>query len=108
MSLIYFFDFYYSIYKDAPDLMVPMMWFRQLAGVNAELAKKARFALSLKDIGSYVLFGLGGIGVGLIFIGISCIILRVWDQDYEDSEYDELLSNESESAVERSFDSRQS
>lgn len=87
--------------------MVPMMWFRQLAGVNAELAKKARFALSIKDIGFYVLYSLGGIGVGIILIGISCIILRVWDRNHSDSdsEYDELINNESEAAVERPFDS---
>lgn len=80
--------------------MVPMMWFRCLGGVTADLAKNARIGLHLKNIGSYTFYSLGGFGLLLIFIGIALIILKVWDEDSADSEYDELLNNEHDEGVE--------
>uniref|UniRef100_A0A182PPP0 Scavenger receptor class B n=1 Tax=Anopheles epiroticus TaxID=199890 RepID=A0A182PPP0_9DIPT len=56
-----------TLLKDIPEVMLPVLWFRQTASLTEELADDIKLILILPDVGVYVAYGLGALGViGLI------------------------------------------
>uniref|UniRef100_U5EZE5 Putative plasma membrane glycoprotein cd36 n=1 Tax=Corethrella appendiculata TaxID=1370023 RepID=U5EZE5_9DIPT len=60
----------YKFYEKVPNMMVPMIWFRQRAQLTSELADQAKIALILPSVGTYiaVLFGLIAIVISIVSI----------------------------------------
>lgn len=75
--------------NNVPEVMVPMFWFRQTASLSEELAKSARLAVLLPDLGVYMAYGLGSIGVVILGFLSYCWFFR-WRVVTNDQ--DELLS----------------
>ncbi|XP_058463026.1 protein croquemort-like [Malaya genurostris] len=49
-----------------PDVMLPILWFRQKADLSEELASDVKLLLILPDIGIYI-------GIGLAVVGVICV-----------------------------------
>lgn len=76
-----------GMYKDVPDIMVPMMWFTQRATLTPELANQAKMALVLPALGIYIAIFFGT--TGTILVGIfAYICIRKWSSQVP---YEELL-----------------
>lgn len=72
-----------------------MMWFRQLAGVDEALAKDAKLALNIKSIGLYVFYGIAGLGVIIIIIGVLLQMCHFWNNN-KDNEHLIFETNKNE------------
>ncbi|XP_052868749.1 protein croquemort-like [Anopheles cruzii] len=81
----------FSMYKNAPDVMVPMLWFRQRATLTQKLAEQAKLALALPTLGIYVAFFFGSIGVimGCVFLYLA---IRKWTPSTDIVPYEELAN----------------
>lgn len=76
-------------FKNVPEIMMPMFWFRQTASLTQDLASQAKFAVLLPNFGVWFAYGLAGLGgLGFIILGY-CFIYR-WRTMMNDDE--ELLS----------------
>lgn len=72
-------------FKEVPEVMMPMFWFRQLAELNEDLASQAKIAVILPDIGVWVAYGLFGVGGVLVLLGVYCFAFR-WRTATSDDE----------------------
>ncbi|XP_053675848.1 protein croquemort-like [Anopheles nili] len=79
----------FSIYKHVPDVMIPMIWFRQRATLTRELAEQAKLALALPSLGIYVAFFFGSIGFIMAVVFLYCSVKK-WSHDTEPVPYEEL------------------
>lgn len=70
-----------TMFEDVPKLMVPMLWFRQLASLNDELASDVKFALLLPKLGLYIAYGIGGLCAILLLCGIVLIVREYWSDE---------------------------
>ncbi|XP_053673751.1 protein croquemort-like [Anopheles nili] len=52
-----------TLLKGIPEVMLPVLWFRQTASLTDELADDIKLILMLPDIGVYVAYALGAIGI---------------------------------------------
>lgn len=79
----------FGYFENVPDLMVPMLWFRQRATLTQELAEQAKLALALPSLGIYVatFFGSVGVFMAAIFIYVS---IKKWSMVTEMIPYEEL------------------
>uniref|UniRef100_A0AAG5DQF4 Scavenger receptor class B n=1 Tax=Anopheles atroparvus TaxID=41427 RepID=A0AAG5DQF4_ANOAO len=79
----------FSYFKNVPDLMVPMLWFRQRATLSQELAEQAKLALALPSLGIYVAIFFGSIGffMGAVFL---YVYIKKWSSRTEMIPYEEL------------------
>lgn len=66
-----------TIFKGIPNLMLPVLWFRQTAQLTEELARDLKLLLILPNIGIYVAIALGVVGL-VSFAGSLYFALRVW------------------------------
>lgn len=64
--------------------MIPAFWFEQQLDLDAKLAKQASMAIQLPGIGSYVAWGVGGLGFILVLVGGIVTYSKRW------SNYDNL------------------
>lgn len=71
--------------KDVPEVMMPMMWFRQSAELPEDLASQAKIAIMLPNIGLWVAYGLASVGGVLLLLGIYCAVFS-WRKRDEDEE----------------------
>ncbi|XP_052899490.1 protein croquemort-like [Anopheles moucheti] len=56
-----------TLLRNIPEVMLPVLWFRQTASLTDELADDIKLILLLPDIGVYVAYAFGGIGIiGLV------------------------------------------
>lgn len=75
----------WTSFKNVPEVMMPMFWFRQVAELSEDLAAQAKIAVYLPDIGVWVAYFLASIGVLLIIVFASCYVFR-WRKVEEDEE----------------------
>ncbi|XP_012270483.1 protein croquemort isoform X2 [Orussus abietinus] len=78
-----------SLFKNIPRTFVPMLWFTQEAKLTEELAEKVKFLLIIPMLGQVTFFGIAGIGLLLVFIGLTICINR----RCRNKESQRLLSN---------------
>lgn len=71
--------------RDVPEVMMPMLWFRQVAELTPELADQAKMAVMLPKFGMWFAYALSGIGAILVLISAYCFTYR-WRQVTEDEE----------------------
>lgn len=57
------------------------MWFRQIAGVDEKLAKDARLALNIENIGLYLFYGILVFGAFLIILGALLQLCHFWGKN---------------------------
>lgn len=74
--------------RNVSEVMMPMLWFRQVAELSPELAEQARVAVMLPKFGAWAAAGLCTIASILIMIGVYCFVYR-WRREETDDE--ELL-----------------
>ncbi|KFB44704.1 AGAP008179-PA-like protein [Anopheles sinensis] len=56
-----------TLLNGIPDVMLPVLWFRQTATITEDLADDIKLIILLPDIGVYVAYGIGAIGlIGLV------------------------------------------
>jgi hypothetical protein len=72
-------------FKNVPEVMMPMFWFRQKAAITEDLAGQARIAVLLPNFGVWFAYGLAGVGVILILLGGYCFAYR-WRSRGDDEE----------------------
>lgn len=65
-----------SIYKEVPNVMVPLFWFRQYAKLTPDLADEAKLAILLPHIGVYVAYGLAGLGLIIVLAGVLVVLVK--------------------------------
>ncbi|XP_058819871.1 protein croquemort-like [Topomyia yanbarensis] len=69
-----------TLLEGIPDVMLPILWFRQRADLSEELANDIKLLLILPDIGMYIGIGLGV--VGAICLGLALYFsLIIWRTD---------------------------
>uniref|UniRef100_A0A182QLD0 Scavenger receptor class B n=1 Tax=Anopheles farauti TaxID=69004 RepID=A0A182QLD0_9DIPT len=78
-----------SLYENVPDVMIPMIWFRQRATLTQELAEQAKLALALPSLGTYVAIFFASIGIIMSAVFLYCSIKK-WSQPSEPIPYEEL------------------
>ncbi|KXJ75698.1 hypothetical protein RP20_CCG011200 [Aedes albopictus] len=66
-----------TLLKDIPEVMLPVLWFRQTAQLNEELASDLKLLLILPNIGIYVAVGIGILGIACLAM-YSYYSLKVW------------------------------
>ncbi|XP_039429130.1 protein croquemort-like [Culex pipiens pallens] len=66
-----------TIFKGIPNVMLPVLWFRQTAQLTEELASDLKLLLVLPNIGIYVAIALGVVGVVGFAVSLYCS-LKVW------------------------------
>jgi len=83
-----------TIYQNVPRIMVPMLWFTQKVALDEELAKQARLAVMLPDIGVFAAYGIVGLGGLLLIIGITLTLTKKWNPPHrlQNDSDDEVLS----------------
>ncbi|XP_043253462.1 protein croquemort-like [Colletes gigas] len=84
-------DKYMSMFKHLEKTFVPMLWFTQEAYLTPSYASKVKFVIILQSLGSVTFFGIAGIGILIICIGVFVLIRSNWKG--EDNEV--LLSRSS-------------
>jgi scavenger receptor class B, member 1 len=62
--------------NNVPEIMVPMLWFRQRAELSEELAKSARIATILPNLGAWTAYGFTSVGVLLLGLLSYCWFFR--------------------------------
>ncbi|XP_012526163.1 protein croquemort isoform X1 [Monomorium pharaonis] len=67
-----------SMFENIKKTYIPMLWFTQEANLTAEYAKKVQLFLILKSLGTVTFFGIGGIGVLIVFIAVFVYIRQRW------------------------------
>lgn len=82
-------DYPWTTITNVTETMIPMFWFSQRASLSEELAKQARLAVMLPDIGVWIAYGLGSVGVLLLGLLSYCWFFRWRRIEVEDN--DELL-----------------
>lgn len=73
-------DYGLTLLKDIPEVMLPVLWFRQTASITEELADDIKLVLLLPDIGVYVAYGIGAIGIVGLAMALYFSITR-WKLD---------------------------
>jgi hypothetical protein len=73
----------FKAFADSPKIFCPMFFFRQVAELNEDIARQARLAVMLPDIGVWIAYALAGVGGLLIIIGIFCLVFR-WRQERDE------------------------
>lgn len=67
-----------DMFKKAPKMMIPMLWFKQTATLTDEYASQIKFLLLLPQIGNYTAYGMIGIGCFIAIIAIIVTIKNAW------------------------------
>lgn len=66
------------MFENVPNMLVPMMWFRQTVSLDDDLAKDVRLALNLESIGIISFYTIAGVGVFVIAIGLLLLFCGAW------------------------------
>uniref|UniRef100_A0AAG5DB36 Scavenger receptor class B n=1 Tax=Anopheles atroparvus TaxID=41427 RepID=A0AAG5DB36_ANOAO len=69
-----------TLLNGLPDVMLPVFWFRQTATITEDLADDIKLILLLPDIGVYVAYGVGAIGVIGLVVALYFSVTR-WKLD---------------------------
>lgn len=72
--------------RGVPEVMMPMLWFRQVAEITPELADQARLAVMLPKIGLWLAYSLAGVGLILVALSGYCFGSRWRRETAEDEE----------------------
>jgi scavenger receptor class B, member 1 len=72
-------------FKNVPEIMMPMFYFRQVAAITEELSGQAKIAVLLPNFGVWAAYGFVGIGVLLLALLTYCSIYR-WRTVNDDEE----------------------
>jgi len=83
-----------TLYANVPRVMVPMFWFTQNVALDEHLAEQARLAVMLPTVGVYAAYGIAGLGIILILIGIAVTLTNSWNPHSR-------FQNESDNELER-------
>lgn len=78
-----------DLFQNMPIAMIPALWFTQSAELTSDLADVTKLLVRLPAIGHGTFFGIGGIGVLLLFAGIMITLRNGW----EGEDVDKLLSS---------------
>lgn len=81
-------------FRDVSSNFIPMFWFKQRAELTEELAKRAKIAVDLPQIGSWIAYGLLGTGILIAISGILCFIFHWKRADENDDGQDEPILDE--------------
>jgi scavenger receptor class B protein 1 len=79
-------------FKDVPQLFAPILWFKQRAELTEELASQAKIAIMLPSLGTYVAYGLLGLGVLIAISAMACYAL-VWRRIEEDEDTQPIMDD---------------
>lgn len=63
-------NFLSRMFKNVKKTFVPMLWFAQEAYLSKEYADQVKLIIILESLGSVTCFGIGGIGIIIVFIGL--------------------------------------
>ncbi|XP_011162113.1 protein croquemort isoform X1 [Solenopsis invicta] len=80
-----------SIFENITKTYIPMLWFTQEANLTAEFANKVQLFIILRSLGTVTFFGIAGIGLLILFIGIFIYIRQKWQGEEDQvliSKYD--------------------
>ncbi|KAG5674505.1 hypothetical protein PVAND_004467 [Polypedilum vanderplanki] len=72
-------------FRDVPQLFAPVLWFRQKAELTEELANQAKVATNLPSIGSWIAYGLFGLGILIAISSVLCYIFN-WKRTEENDD----------------------
>ncbi|XP_077259847.1 protein croquemort isoform X2 [Temnothorax americanus] len=67
-----------SMFENINMTYIPMLWFTQEANITADYAKQVQLLLILPSLGTVTLFGIGGIGILIFFIGLFVYVRQRW------------------------------
>ncbi|XP_033336946.2 protein croquemort [Megalopta genalis] len=63
-----------TTFQNMKKIFIPMLWFTQEATLTADYASTVKFIIILQTLGSVTCFGIAGIGIIILFIGIFVVI----------------------------------
>ncbi|XP_011866286.1 PREDICTED: protein croquemort-like isoform X2 [Vollenhovia emeryi] len=67
-----------SMFKNVRETYVPMLWFAQEVDLTASYASQVKLLLILPSLGTVTFFGIAGIGILIVFIGLFVYIRQRW------------------------------
>ena len=71
-------DYGLEFMKGSPEFMIPILWFKQIAEMDKELAKDIKKVILIENLGVYLAYGFGALGglLLLIFVWLSCTVWK--------------------------------
>ncbi|KZC09768.1 PREDICTED: protein croquemort-like [Dufourea novaeangliae] len=63
-----------KMFKNLTKTFVPMLWFTQEATLTSDYAGTVKFIIILESLGSVTFFGIGAIGIIVMFVGIFVLV----------------------------------
>ena len=68
------------MFKNLEEIYLPSFWFAQRAAVDEDTSSLLRLILLAPTIGQATFFGIGGIGVLIVLVGIGITLRKGWGQ----------------------------
>ncbi|XP_014485901.1 PREDICTED: protein croquemort-like [Dinoponera quadriceps] len=88
---------YMRMFQNLTRTYIPMLWFTQEANLTANYASMVKVVLILPSLGAVTCFGIAGIGILILFIGIFIFIRNKWRRE----ESQVLLSKQEDDVTDR-------